>query len=256
MEYIRKDKLDYLIDLALLDSEDTDIALYDSLDVSTVVFDKSFYKKRDRIVRKYKHKPTWRKVRDIGYKAAAVALALIVAGTITVAAIKPLRDAVIKAVVEWYDNYIMVSYNIPKTDTNAEKSAEKADGAQSTEQSAGASVVIPTLIEEIRKPTNLPEGVVEDMVISNNSTVIIDYYLDEELIYSFQQMLLDDNGLNIDNISAEVTNILINEYEAKIVEFVENGEKTIIWTDGEYLYEITSVMCEAEELKLVAESVK
>ena len=123
-------------------------------------------------------------------------------------------------------------------------------------QTPGETIIPPKTIEEVRKPTYVPEGVIEDMVMKNDKILVLDYYLNNDNIYSFSQEVLSKNITYVDNDDVVLIQTTINNYNAQIVENKADGLKFIIWTDGEYIYQITSYIYERKELINIAESVK
>jgi len=235
-----KDKLDYLIALAAIGCGEDDVEMFNNLDTSGVVFDKSFYRIRDRRIRQYRRKPFVNAFKKIMSRVAVVVLAILSAGMITVAAIPSLRNAVWGAIVEWYEDYITINY------ATAEDEIVKTDVA----------VNRPTRIEQVRKPTYYQEGLVEDIVDQSIMQVYVEYYLGENLLYSYKQLVYSENNMYIDNESATVKNIEINGHNACYVEFVGSLHKELIWTDGVYIYQLFTEVCNLELLISVTESIE
>ena len=235
-----KDKLDHLIAIASIGCGEDDVEWFNNLDVSTVVFDKSFYRIRDRRIRQYKRKPFVNAFNKIMSRVAVVVLAILSAGMITVAAIPSLRNAVWGAIVEWYEDYITINY------TMSDDEIVKTDVA----------VNRPTRIEQVKKPTYYQEGLEESVAHQNIAQVYIDYYLSNELLYSYKQLVYSENDMYVDNKSATVNNIQINGLTAYLVEYTDSFCKKIIWTDGLYTYHIFTESCDVELLIKIAESVK
>jgi hypothetical protein len=102
----------------------------------------------------------------------------------------------------------------------------------------------------------LPEGIEEDIYVSNDSTVGIDYYWEGEYVMTYSQHLLEANDQYYDSESAIVTTVAVNTYSGTLVEYTNFEEKSIFWSDGEYVYTVASEFYDAEQLLLFAESVK
>lgn len=286
MKTIKNDKLDYLLYMVAAECCKTDVEKFDSIDDSKVDFSEDFCKKRDRIIRKYKYRPFLISVRKVAARAAIVLMAIMSAAFITVMAVEPLREAVFEAVIEWYDDYLTIRYErTDETDgateavtegktengianeatsestngvvgeTTEESTDESTDESTSETETVVNEVTPPTTIEEVRKPTNLPDGVVEDVVIQNSVGVCIDYYLDNELIYSFEQLLLNNKDQYVDNESAVVCDVEINGNAGMVVEYTDKVGLTIVWNDGEYIYHIYSEKVDSNDLIVFAQSV-
>ena len=52
------DKLDVLIALSAKDCGNDDVEMFRKLDTSNVSLDKSFYRKKQRVINRYRHQPT------------------------------------------------------------------------------------------------------------------------------------------------------------------------------------------------------
>lgn len=267
MEATKNDKLDLMLHMVAAECCKADVEEFDSIDDSEVEFSEDFYKKRDRIIRKYKYRPFLRSVRKVASRAAIVLMAIMSAAFITVMAAEPLREALFEAVVEWYDDYLTIRYE--KTDETEESTESVTEGKTensiangTTNESTNESETIVNeavpseTIEEVRKPTSLPDGVVEDVVLQNSAGVCIDYYLNNDSIFTFNQMLLKDRDKYLDNETAVIDTVDINGNEATIVEYDDKIGVAIVWTDGEYVYQIYSEKSNLDKLVPIAVSVK
>ena len=263
-----KDKLDYLIGLASVGCGDDDVEMFNNLDTSKVVLDEEFYRVRDRRIRKHKRAPFVKTMRRVLARVAIFILAVVSATTVTVSAIPSLRKAVFNAIVEWYENYLTINYELPESETSETEretdagSETEADSSEETEENSETEseteteVTRPKEIEEIKKPTYYQDGLFEDLVVQTKNQVIFDYYLGEELFYSYKQIVFNEDEMYVDNESAVVNNIEINGLLAYLVEYTDLSSKEIIWTDGFYIYQLYAVSCDLEILIAVAESIK
>ena len=107
-----------------------------------------------------------------------------------------------------------------------------------------------------RKPSDLPEGVWEDVVINNPSQMIIDYYMGDKHQFTFTQTVLKPNDKYVDNEDIDISYIKINGNEATVVVNTVNKEIDILWNDSQYSYQIFSAGCDLDTLLQYAESVK
>lgn len=257
-----KDKLDYLIGLASVGCGDDDVEMFNNLDTSKVVLDEEFYRVRDRRIRKHKRTPFVKTMRRVLARVAVFILAVVSATTVTVAAIPSLREAVFSAIVEWYENYLTINYELPEAEMDETESGNDVGGEteieynSETENGAETERFRPTKIEQVKKPTYYGEGVIEDVALQNRMQVLIDYYLGEELLYSYKQLVFSEYEMYINNESAIVQNVEVNGHVAYFVELVDSAHKELIWTDGVYIYQLYTESYGVEFLVSIGESVK
>lgn len=234
------DKFDHLISLAATKCTEEEAKKLNELDTSGVEFDKAYYRKRSRIIRKYRggYKASGFAVMAVKLAAAAVIIVALLA--VLIGCVPGLRQAIYDAVIEWYEEFLSIRFEGPGI---PEKETEE-NGTP------------PTCIEEHHKPTDLPEGVWEDVLINTDHEKTIDYYMGEEYLFSFSQLLLDTNGISFDNEGATVTYAVINGNNATVIEYETNSTICIVWNDEEYVYLLTTEILELEELMHYAKSVK
>lgn len=259
MAYTRRDKLDLMIGLALSIERDKDLVMFDALDTSEVIKDKKYYQVKKSIFRNYRIKTVMRHIKTGVPKVAVFIVAILSAATIAVTSIKPLRNAVIDAIIEWRDEYLTIRYNVPESAyTEEEETTESTteDTSSTQEQTPEGTVIPPKSIEEVRKPTYFEEGVVENVVLETSGIIILDYYLNDEYLYSFSQEILTETTIYVDNDDTTVTQVTINDCNAQVIENKIEGLTYLIWNDGEYIYQISSNIYKIEQLINVAESVK
>ncbi|MBE6601034.1 MAG: DUF4367 domain-containing protein [Ruminococcaceae bacterium] len=113
----------------------------------------------------------------------------------------------------------------------------------------------PTQIEVIRKPTALPQGVYEDIVRDSKVNLTIDYYLNQEYIFSYSQKLITVQR-GYDDTEAQITDVQVNEQRGVLIEYRDEPLVIIEWTDGEYRYQIMTEVYGKDQLIALAESVK
>lgn len=244
------DKLDMMIALGAKDCGNDDVDMLDNLDTSTVALDKSFHRKRVRIVEKHKHHSTVLAIKKMMLCLIAAVIIVSSLGFTTIMAIEPMRKAVFEVVIEWHKNYIAIRY---EQDTET-----PADPVQDGEGETTTNPVIlpPATIEEARKPTSIASDIIEDVVIQNKTFVCIDYYKGEKLAYTFNQMTLSQGDMYIDNEGAIVGTVDINGNEGTLIQHAGFSAITIIWSDGEYLYQIITQITPLNELLEVCKSVQ
>ena len=245
----KSDKFDHLIALAAMKCLNEEAKALKETDVSDVEFDASYYRKKKRIINKYKRRSTLSLRKTVAVRVAVAALIIVISACVLIGCVPRWRQAIYDAIVKWYDDCFTVRYEDP----NGKEAETRNSEASVTDPE---NVVVPTHIEEVRKPRELPNDVWEDVVTQNRVTINIDYYLNEEYLFSFTQYLLESNDNYVDNEDVNVTYIKINGNDATVVEYVNKEERCILWNDGEYSYYIISTECDIETLIGYAESVK
>ena len=126
----------------------------------------------------------------------------------------------------------------------------------STEPPTEQITVVPTIIEDIRRPTYLPEGVEEDPVMENLSMVITEYYLGNDFYCSLSQKVYNDSDKYFDNEGVIVRTVSINTHEATLLTYESKDEMYLVWTDGEYIYQLYSYCVPVDEFIKIAESIQ
>lgn len=252
------DKLDMIIALAAKDCGNDDVELLDNLDVSEVALDKYFHRRKARIVEKHKHYPTMIAFKRGLLRVAIVLMVFMSLGFTTIMAISPMRKAVFEVVIEWYEDYITIRYEPTDKDVNDASGGEGNDTKDNDENPPINDPVIipPTVIEEVRKPTALPQNVVEDVVMQNKTLVCIDYYINNEFAYTFNQMLLADRDKYLDNEGVLIETIDINGNSGTVIQHTEFSGVSIVWSDGEYIYQMITQSTSLDELIHICRSVQ
>ena len=242
------DKFDHLIALAAMKCTEEEASELKSLDTSSVSFDPSYYRKRNKVIRQYKHRTTGR--RSIAVRLAVAIAAALILMTLLIGCVPRLREAIYNAIVEWYNDYFSFRYEDP----DGKEKETLYEEESTTANEAGVSA--PIYIEDIHKPTDLPEGVWEDVIVENNTQIMVDYYIGEEYLFSFSQCLLKPSDNYIDSEDVAVTYIKINGHNATAVERTDKKHIDMFWNDGEYSYHIFSTECDIQTLVEYAKSVK
>lgn len=238
------DKLDHLIALAAMKCIDDEAAALQEIDTSDVHFDKAYYRKKRKIIRKYQHVQDAKPFKLVAARLIAAVLLTIGLIALLIGCVPGWKEAIYDAIVGWYEQYFTVRYETP------------SGQERETETESAGEIVVPKVIEETRCPTGLPEEVWEDVVINNNTKVAIDYYIGEKYVFSFSQYLLKPHDKYVDSEDVVVTYVYINGNCATVVDYVSKKEINILWSDGEYSYHIFSTQCDIETLLEYANSVK
>ena len=245
------DKLDHLIALAAMKCIEEEANEFDDLDTSSVCFDASYYRKRSKMIRKYRNMRIGRSSSKSIVVRLAVAIAIVILTlSLLIGCVPGLGQRIYDAIFGWYDRYFTVHYESP---SGQEKETSYSDESESETE---AALIPPSFIEEIHKPTDLPENVWEDEVMKNSAKILIDYYIGDEWLFSFTQFTLEPFDKYIDNEEGVVTYTYINGNYAAIVDYESKKEINILWNDSEYSYHIFSTQCDVETLLKYAESVK
>ncbi len=240
------DKFDHLIALAAINCAEEEAEALRNMDTSGVSFHESYYKKRAKIIKKYKRYPSGRSYKSTVVKVAVAAAVAVIMLSLFISCMPMLREAIYNAIVGWYEDYFTISYESP---TGQERETEPVP-------ENGEQIAVPTYIVEVHKPTDLPENILEDVVLKNSSKFAIDYYIGEEYLFSYSQFVLQPFDKYVDNEEIEVTSTYVNGNDATIVEYINKKEINIFWSDGEYAYHMFSTQCDVETLIKYAESVK
>ena len=246
------DKLDLLIAFLADDFGNDDVEMFRNLDTSGVTLSDGFYARQRRLINKYKRKPTLVLFRKWLVRVAVALMVVMSIGFLTAMAIPDVRNAIFDAVVEWYENYVSVRFE-PNGGASSGDGDPSVTSAETNTQKS--TLTPPTKIEKIMKPSYVPEGVEEDMVSNGKVGVVIDYYLDDNLILSFAQTLYDNKDQFYNNKTKTSHDIDMNGHSAVVLELESNG-LAIIWTDGVYYYDVYSTMLDVDELIKVASSVQ
>lgn len=228
------DKYDYLIAMAVLDAKNNDVEMFENLDTSDVVLNNQVVRKINRLIKRSNRNPEKRitEVRMTLSRVAVVALVVISIMFTAMMSVSAIRNAVWNVVVEWYDKYISVNY-----ETND-------------------PVSHPTVLEEIRKPTLLPLGAIEDVIGENKTAYFVGYYVEDDLYLMFRQSLIDSPDTHIDREEAMVENVLIGGFDGTLLTYEKNTDINIVWSDGKYRYILTGYDIDSKTLIMIAESVK
>ena len=263
MNTVINDKLDALISLTAKDCGNDDVEMFKKLDTSGVSLDKRFYIKLKHIIRKHKCSSSTLTIKKFFVRAAVALMALMSLGFLTIMAMPDLREAVFDAVVEWYDNYISIRYEPVTYDTQgADTTTQSPDSsfkADSEDEGTVSVVTPPARIEKVMKPTYIPKDFEEEVLISDISCFVIEYYKVNDLYYTYYQTIIDEHDKWFDNNNARITEITLNnETIATLIEYNDRENKYIIWNDGQYVYhiEVFKSSLSLEELIKIAESVQ
>lgn len=250
---LARDKLDYLICIAASKCYDDYAKEFDAIDTSNVAFSKSYESKKKRIIWQYKNKDRNNKIKKVAFRIAICAMLIMSIFFVTVMAVEPLREALFETVIEWYDDYFTIRFESP---TSVPTSIGDSGLSETPTEPPVPVITPPTIIEEVRKPTYLPEGVEEEPVMETKAMVMTEYYLGDELYCSFSQKLLEEYDKYIDNEGAIIDEVNVGEYKATLATYDGKDDVYLFWTDGEYIYQLYTYFAPTDELIKIAESIK
>ena len=235
MKCEKMDKFDYLIALATLDARDDDIEMYEELDNSDVELSERITNNIEKLIRKESRTERLNRIRKTLSKVAVIALVVISVIFTAMMSVSAIRTAIWEIITEWYEEYIAIGYE-PKDEYGV--------------------VEPPKMIEEIRKPTLVPLGMEEEIGMSGRGMFACNYYLGDDCYISFKQLLLNNDVGALDGDDATISEVVVGKHKAWLFSYDAEDYIILIWNDTEYAYHLSTTMLNADELILVATSVK
>ena len=232
------DKLDAMLFIAVKKCGMKEVEKFNNPKSTDVTFSKRFYARKRKILRRYKSKTVARVFKKVARSAAIALLIILSMAFITVMSVSALRTAVLDAVVDFFDDYVKVGFG------DAGATPVPTDEVPSR----------PTSIVEVIHITDLPDGVVEEVVTSKSYIHKIEYYKNGINVFSLVQETFRENEVLFDNIDVDAQVVYVNNVEARMF-CTQEGKQYICWTDNKY---ILTIICEIEEFDIIklAESVQ
>lgn len=223
---------DILMKLAVNKCMEDEIALFNSLDTSEVnVSSKTNRKIRNAIKLTSLRKSVLFKVTRFAATAVLTAVTIVFS---TAMCIQPIRAAFWTAIVQWYENYIGIRYEINEND-------------------------YPKIIEKKVVPKSLPDGWTIELL--NECDYIINYLIsgtNGETIY-YDQKIANTEDIWLNNKDCLMERVLLNKVEAYIYSYsYDNGNLTelnLIWKD-DYIFILSSEQVSKETLIQIAETMQ
>jgi hypothetical protein len=209
---------------------DDEIDVMTHLDVSEFTLSDSMDRRIRSHIRRNNRKERWslvlRYVKIAGIILVSVISILFAAAMM----IQPVRAAFIDAIVQWCDNYIGIRFTMDEE--------------------------VPTVIEEIKYPTYLPDGwIIED---GFTSKIGADYVITDGMnkqIYIEQHVINSHEEIWYDNVEAMISDVVLSpNISAKLISYPD-GMIILTW-ENQYIYEITDYDGEVELLIHIAESMQ
>ena len=218
------------------------------MDVSDVKDNPKFKNRILKIVQgkrvKSTRTPSWR----IVLVAALLAISLIFTACMC---IPKVREAIWNIIVEWYDEYIDVSFE-PENTTNPNMNNSSSD--------PNTNKTPPSSIEKEAIATYLPEGYYASNNISQSMFVSTDYSDDAgNICFKLMQKIIDPSNsgsLKVDNEKDTVTTVSINGFEGLLVSYSDSpGTYYLAWQDEEYQYWLYGTFESVSELIKIAQGI-
>ena len=275
--------LDRLISIAATNCSEQDLQAFNKTDVSDVVFDRRFKRKKYKVIRNYNHPKRYKLSKRI-ILGVIICLAIIISlGIMTVIATDAWNDSGFGAEVNEYDDHFVINFKpsngntyntVIETDSVGEETLPSYDETEngiipdietSVEDSSDiseettAQPLLNDIIKKEKTPTWVPEGMIVDSYFSNQAYVIIDYYncdnLDE-FCFSYFQTPIANEDIYVDNENSTILDISINGYSGVLITYAGETRMNMFWSDDEYIYIINSEALTMEEIYKIAESVQ
>ena len=218
MIYSSEQRTDKLLELIVEGCGNDELELFNSIDTSEGInFSKKFERKMQKLLRNGKPESFGVQFKRVLSRVAIICLVVISLSFTAMMSVSAIRQAIWETIVEWYNSYFEVTVD---------------DGDDTTENQTI------TEIKEIHKPTVLPEGVEEEIVLNTKRVVMIEYYDGDEWIATFNQKVLDETSfVHINSEDVVVSNVCINGSSVTHIE-CEDGLIVIFWSDNTYFYTI------------------
>ena len=274
MKFAENDRFDCVVRLALLNCGDRDVAMFNAIDDSQVVLSPRLNKRIHRLIAQHAREEMFAPSRRLAVRIIVAAMLILSLSCVAMLSISGVREAIRRVIVSWYEDYLTIEYFVDENDTTTSSGEETEKNiysafpnpkgnctdecACSSDGTTAPTKPIPTQIEEVRKPTYQIPGVEleEDVVVNKVAGFAADYYVGDDLIYSFSQNVLKSNQKYFDSENAMLSEIDLNGYEAQIITYKNKSEVYLVWCDGEYMYVLLSTVLNGSELTDVAKSVK
>lgn len=188
-----------------------------------VAFSENYKRKMRHIINEQK-KSYYPLIKTNLRKAICLIAAILLMGSMTVAAVPPLR--------EWF-----VGLFVNNNDNNADVLAVQGDVP--TQDLTDTFVYC--------EPTFIPDGFKENDRIEEEKLLIINYCAVNDKAFQYQQNTLTaTNQIDTENMTTEI--ILVNEYEAYLS--YDDISANIVWNDGQYSYCISGDLCKSDIIKI------
>lgn len=229
---VKNDKLDALIMLSGEGLIEKNVSLYKNTDTSTMERPKSLDRRVQRNINKEKSKQEFGPFYKQGRRFVAALLIVCTLSFAAVMSVDAAREAVWNAIIEFFDEYLSISFF---TETKP-----------------------PNTIEETKKLFYEREAWEKQVVLDSKSMRSIVYRKNGIKVVTYSQGLLGEYETWFDNENTDVENIEICGISALLMFRVDQQTYALSWSDGVYEYSLETHTPEVskEELILMAETIK
>lgn len=223
--------LDELLKASAKDLIEEDLELLHSIDTSNTDISPKVIQRVRRTIKNYDKVSWWESVPVACRRVVAAVMVVCTLSFGLCMSVQAVRAEIVSTIMEWYDKFVAVFYVAEETP--------------------------PSTIEEYREPMLQLTGTEKQIIQQGPIDFVIVYFQKDYPVGMYQQMIITDNGANLDNENCTVSNISVNNYDAQLFIY-DDGSKTITWHDNEYAYVIVteSIDVATDVLISIAESVK
>ena len=247
---IENNRVDFYIGMAVDDSYQSVSDWYQNLDASNVVISKRLDRMVHRTIRRNQFLEQNKRALCVARRVVVyvmMVMSLLLALILSVAAF---RNALWNAAVEWFDDHISIHFEQPSEPDGSTENPSQNGGTTTPNLPVAPP---PTTIEEVHKPRNLPEGVEEETVLETATMIVCDYYMGDNYLCTFTQVILREQDVIHDN-ECEIVEMIVNNYPALALTYPD-GRVIITWNDNSYRYNIETEDITLAELIVWAEKV-
>lgn len=206
-------------------------------DTAGVTFDRHYRSRRNRTIRQSRRRISYRAYTILS-RVAVFLLVIFAASSITVLGVSAERHVDWTAVMDWQEDFVMVSF-VPESQTQETTTSEEKLTPMFSPSSASDAETgqVPDEIKYYFEPTALPEYTEKRVQYQSNSKYAVEYYVDGNYYCSYRLNVLSGSvGLDIED--AIITEVDVNGNTAYLFQYDSPKKQTIqiIWTDGAYEY--------------------
>ncbi len=203
---------------------------------------------------------------SMGRIIAAACIIVLCASITACVAIPKVREAIKRAVVEWYDKYISIEFVEQPQDSEARSKTENViadqgtateSDVQASESSESTEIQKPTKIEQKAYASYLPEGYTYEVDLDTKIFYVTLYYQENELKFSITQKTIVEQLAWADSENHKVTYSNVNEYQAILLEDLNDPSLyMLVWQDMQYEYKIEGYFKDTNEITKIAEGIR
>lgn len=228
---IRKDRLDVLILLSGDTLVRENVELFRNTDTSATPCPRSLDRRIKRLIDREERAREYGSVLHTAKQCAAVFFAVCTLSLALLLSIDEVRAAVWDFIVEFYDDYLAVTF---------ESKAE-----------------IPKVLE-VKEIDTGREDWEKEVELNTRDAYSAAYYENGKLVLSYLQMVVSDNEQWIDNENSVTEEVEVGNNSALLIFRVNRQTYSLSWSDGTYFYllESDSPEISKEEMLSIAKTVK